>query len=80
MKTTIDLPDALLRKAKILAARRGTTLKAMLSHALEREVNGSGRVAPAIFEVDADGLPRLPSRGARVTKELVSRLLEEESL
>lgn len=80
MKTTIDLPDALLRQAKILAARRGTTLKAMLSHALEREISGSDKGAPAIFEVDADGLPRLPSRGARVTRELVGRLLEEEGL
>ncbi len=78
MKTTIELPDALLRAAKAMAARRGTTLKAIVTHALEREVH-HGASTPALFEVDDDGLPHLPSRGARVTAEIVGRLLDEET-
>jgi len=78
MKTTIDLPDALLNAAKAAAVRRGTTLKAIITHALEREVH-DGTPMPAVFEVDDDGLPHLPSRGARVTSELVDRLLDEEA-
>ena len=35
MKTTIDLPDALYRRAKIRAAERGTTLRALLTESLE---------------------------------------------
>ena len=42
MKTTIEISDALLRRAKQLAARRNTTLRAVLESALrdalEREV------------------------------------------
>ena len=78
MKTTIELPDALLRAAKAMAVRRGTTLKAIITHALEREVH-DGAPPRAVFEVDDDGLPHLPSRGARVTSELVDRLLDEEA-
>lgn len=37
MRTTIDLPDALFRRAKATAALRGTTLKNLMIAALERE-------------------------------------------
>lgn len=40
MKTTIDIPDALYRQAKIRAAERGVTLKTMLVAAFERVVSG----------------------------------------
>ena len=43
-KTTIDLPDDLVRKAKALAARRGTTLRALIERDLRntlREECGS---------------------------------------
>ena len=76
MKTTIELPDGLLRAAKAMAARRGTTLKAIITHALEREVHHVV-AANDIFELDEDGLPHLPARGARVTSDLVARLDEE---
>ena len=78
MKTTIELPDNLLRAAKAMAVRRGTTLKAIITHALEREVH-DGASTPAVFELDEDGLPHLPPRGARVTAEIVGRLLDEEA-
>lgn len=38
MKTTLELDDALLREAKGVAAQRGTTLKAIIEHALRREL------------------------------------------
>jgi Arc/MetJ family transcription regulator len=38
MRTTIDLPDTLFRKAKATAALRGSTMKELVVHALEREV------------------------------------------
>ena len=46
MKTTIDLPDDLFRKAKATAALRGESLKSLIStalrHELERVAAGSG--------------------------------------
>jgi len=38
MKTTIDIADPLLRRAKRLAARRGITLKALMESALREEL------------------------------------------
>ena len=37
MRTTIDLPDDILRKAKIAAVERGTTLRELVSQALVRD-------------------------------------------
>ena len=41
MKTTIELPDPLFRHAKILAARRGTTLRELVVEGL-RHVTTTG--------------------------------------
>lgn len=38
MKTTLDLDDALLTEAKAAALRRRTTLRAVVEHALRREL------------------------------------------
>jgi len=38
MKTTIEISDLLFRRAKKLAAKRGTTLKAVLEDALRTEL------------------------------------------
>jgi hypothetical protein len=42
MRTTIDLPDALFRRIKALAAMEGSSLKALIVRALERETNATG--------------------------------------
>ncbi len=47
MKTTIDIPDSLYKKAKILAIERGQTLKQVVLDSLEREMGAS---APAKIE------------------------------
>lgn len=39
MRTTLELPDDLLRRAKIAAAERGCTLKVLFARALEREIS-----------------------------------------
>jgi hypothetical protein len=38
MRTTLDLPDELLRRAKICAVERGMTLRELVSVALDREL------------------------------------------
>lgn len=51
MRTTIDLPDALLRQLKAKAALEGTTLKALLhnmvEHSLRNRASGSPASAPS---------------------------------
>jgi hypothetical protein len=78
MKTTIELPDALLRDAKAMAVRRRTSLRAIITHALEREVHTTDQEPQDVFVVDEDGLPHLPARGTQVTGILISKLLDEE--
>jgi hypothetical protein len=45
MKTTIDLPDRLLEEARKEAARRSTTVKALVEAGLRRELRPSSEEA-----------------------------------
>jgi len=44
MKTTIELPDALLGEARKLATREGTTLKALVEQGLRRVIAEKKRI------------------------------------
>jgi hypothetical protein len=58
MRTTIDMPDALMRAAKARAANHGESLKDLMNRALAHEL----------------GLPSVPKRKTgRVTLPLVAR-------
>jgi hypothetical protein len=41
MKTTLDLPDPLLRKAKALAAQQGRTLRDLVAEAIGEKLKGA---------------------------------------
>lgn len=43
MRTTIDLPDELLKRAKIKAVQEGITLKQLFIQCIERELGGGGQ-------------------------------------
>lgn len=43
MRTTLDLPDDILRRAKIEAVERGSSLRQLVIDALQREMAGAGR-------------------------------------
>ena len=54
VRTTIDIADSILLRAKEMARRQKTTLRALAEEGLEvvlrqREVHGSVRVEPAVF-------------------------------
>ena len=62
VKTTLVLPDDLLMEAKTLAARRKTTLKAIIESALRREIRPSADLEnpdPSRFEVGPFGILRI---------------------
>lgn len=85
MKTTVELPDELLIEAKAMAARRRTTLRAILEHALRRELYSSGQVVQedvaAGIETNADGLPVYQRRGKRmISSETVYQLMDDEGV
>ena len=66
MRTTFDLPDDLLKRAKIEAVQRGTSLRDLVGAALARELNRPSGTIPArkrvrfpIFDSKAPGALRL---------------------
>ena len=79
MKTTIELPDELLIEVKTVAARRRTTMKAMIEHALRRELlQDQSQETDACFTVDEHGLPVLKKDDdTPVTSEMVYQMMEE---
>jgi hypothetical protein len=83
MKTTLELPEDLLSAAKAVAARRRTTLKALVEHALRREIASQSQPGDAncAYQKDQYGIPSLRKReGETVTSEVVYRLMEEEGI
>ena len=88
MKTTLDLPDDLLIEAKSVAARRHTTLKAIVEHALRREIQQPSPAKPAIdstlYETGPFGILRLKrDRGVVVTLEDIQKIqdaIDQEEL
>ena len=84
MKTTLDLDDDLLMAAKALAVRRRTTLKAMVEHALRREIApaSAGKQADDFIEIAANSLPRLKRSGVPfvITSEMVYSMMDEEGI
>jgi hypothetical protein len=64
MRTTVELPDDLLRKAKRVALERETTLKELIARGLEyavREAAGKD----ATNRPDSKRLPKVPRRGRK---------------
>jgi hypothetical protein len=45
MRTTVDLPDALFRRTKAVAALRGSSMKDLIVQAIEREISSKERSA-----------------------------------
>jgi len=82
MKTTLDLPDDLLIEAKAVAVRRRTSLRAIIEHALRRELAPASETSnpdPEKLEVGPFGIFRLKKRpGAEpITSEMIRAIQEE---
>ena len=88
MKTTIDLPDALYRRAKVRAAERGTTLRSLLTeslevHLLERHVPGPELPQRDRFQTDERGWPVLQRSAGDdrvITDDFINQLREQEGV
>lgn len=87
MKTTIDMPDDLYRRAKIKAVERSTTLKELLVSSLAEAVAPSPRGPKAVTSSPADrwsrrrlvsGYAQLRDSGAFAAGPDSSAILEEE--
>ncbi len=82
MKTTLELPDDLLIEAKSLAARRRTTLKALIESALRREIRSRADTEnpdPERYEIGPLGFLVIKARPGDqpVTPEQIRAIQEE---
>jgi len=69
VKTTLELPDDLLRRTKALAALRGVSMRDLIAQALEAELKPAGRGA---------GWRRLIGRARGLDTKPVQRAIDEE--
>ena len=79
MRTTINIPDKLFRRAKAAASLRGLTLKDFISQSVENELIGS----EFAYKEQHVQLPLVTSKypAARaLTPERTAELLEDEDL
>jgi plasmid stability protein len=60
MKTTLDLPDELMREIKILAAREGRKMKDIISESLRRDLRiGEPEPRPSLREMEPVSVGRI---------------------
>ena len=72
MRTTIDMPDDLLRRAKPLLIERKMTLRALVIDALERAIE-----APATTFRLRDASAGHPAQGRGVSSREINRAINE---
>lgn len=83
MKTSIELPDSLHRRATARAAEQGVSLGEVVVAALEKGLDSARRPEEPHFDIDELGLPRLrcvPGDTTVVTEEFLNQLREREGV
>ena len=72
MRTTLDIPDEIVRRAKIEAVERGSTLRQLVIDALEREMAGAEGLRTRLTQPPTKLASDAPLR--RLSPEAVKRL------
>ena len=73
MKTTLEIPDAIFRRAKARAAEQGIPLRQFVSEAVGEKLSGSRAAEAKPWMKLAGGLRHLRTEGMRIR-----RTVEEE--
>jgi len=73
MKTTLEIPDAIFRRAKSVAADRGIPLREFVTQAVKEKLEGNEQQAPKPWMAAVGKLRHLRKETARI-----NRLIEEE--
>ncbi len=73
MKTTLEIPDAIFRRAKSVAAERGIPLREFVTEAVREKLADRGKVTKKPWMAAFGKLRRLRKETARI-----NRTIEEE--
>lgn len=80
MKTTLEMPDDLFRKAKAKAALRGQSLKDLITDAVRRELEDAPSASPQSTERfwrELKALARANSKSWKGRKDVVAAIREQ---
>jgi len=66
VKTTLEIPDAIFRRAKSVAAQRGIALRAFVTEAVEEKLAGDSRKSEKPWVRLAGGLKHLHKETVRI--------------
>ena len=66
MKTTLEIPDPIFRRAKSVAAQRGIALRAFVTEAVEEKLAGDSRKDERPWARLAGGLKHLHKETVRI--------------
>ncbi len=80
MRTTIDIPESLFRRAKAVASLKGLSLKKYISTALEHELTSEGNALPKRTRLSFPLVPSDQPGSVALNNDDVARLLEEEDI
>ena len=78
MRTTVNLDDDIYELASAYAAARDITLGSALGELVRTSRKPPSAPTVPKFKIGPDGLPILPSRGRKLTPEMVKALAEDE--
>jgi len=73
MKTTLEIPDPIFRRAKSIAAQRGIPLREFITEAVSEKLAGNGKTAHTPWMAAFGKLRRLRKETTRI-----NRLIEQE--
>lgn len=76
MKTTLEIPDPIFRRAKSVAAQRGIALRAFVTEAVEEKLAAAAEKGEKPWVRLAGGLKHLRKETARING-IISREFEE---
>ena len=80
MRTTIDMPDTLMRAAKARAAERGESLKDLVNRALAHELGLPSKAARKTGRVILPLIARDAAPAVLVTNDDIAAALEAEDI
>jgi hypothetical protein len=78
VKTTLEIPDPIFRRAKSVAAQRGIPLRAFITEAVEEKLEASLKTEERPWVRLAGGLKHLHKETVRVNRILKSEFEEIE--
>jgi hypothetical protein len=80
MRTTLDLPDELLKRAKIAAIERGVTLRDLIGSALVKDLAAEPAPAPVSQRVRLPIFPSARPGSLNLTNADIARAEADEDL